>query len=121
MGKRCLVLDDEFLIALDIQQTLELAGAAHVACVATASEALALLRASPDFDLAVLDVKLSGSDRNSLGVAALLSAKRMPFVFLTGMRVDDVHARQFPKVPVIEKPYDAATLLDAVRRALESA
>jgi hypothetical protein len=26
-GKRCLVLDDEFLIALDIQQTLELAGA----------------------------------------------------------------------------------------------
>jgi len=120
MGKRCLVLDDEFLIALDIQQTLELAGAAHVACVATASEALALLRGSPDFDLAVLDVKLSGSDRNSLGVAALLSAKRMPFVFLTGMRVDDVHARQFPKVPVIEKPYDAAALLEAVHRALES-
>ena len=121
MGKRCLVLDDEFLIALDIQQTLELSGATHVACVATASEALALLRADPDFDVAVLDVKLSGSDRNSLGVAALLSAKGMPFVFLTGMRVDDIHAKQFPQVPVIEKPYDAATLLDAVRRALESA
>jgi two-component system, response regulator PdtaR len=121
IGKRCLVLDDEFLIALDIQQTLELAGAAHVACVATVSEALTLLRASPDFDVAVLDVKLSGSDRNSLGVAALLSAKGMPFVFLTGMRIDDIHAKQFPQVPVIEKPYDAATLLDAVRRALESA
>ena len=26
-GKRCLVLDDEFLIALDIQQILETAGA----------------------------------------------------------------------------------------------
>ena len=119
MGKRCLVLDDEFLIALDIQQTLELSGAAHVACVATASEALALLRADPGFDVAVLDVKLSGPDGNSLGVAALLSAKGTPFVFLTGMRVDDVHAKQFPQAPVIEKPYDAAALLDAVRRALK--
>ena len=58
-GKRCLVLDDEFLIALDIQQTLELAGAASVACVATVTEALALLEGSPDFDIAVLDIKLS--------------------------------------------------------------
>jgi len=43
-GRRCLVLDDEFLIALDIQQILELAGAKHVASVATASETIALLR-----------------------------------------------------------------------------
>jgi len=119
IGKRCLVLDDEFLIALDIQQTLEFAGAAHVACVATVAEALALLRANPDFDIAVLDVKISGPDRNSLGVAAQLAAIGTPFVFLTGMRVDDLHAKQFPQAPVVEKPYDAAALLDAVRRALK--
>jgi CheY-like chemotaxis protein len=120
IGKRCLVLDDEFLIALDIQQILEFAGAAHVACVATVAEALALLRANPDFDLAVLDVKISGPDGNSLGVAAQLAAKGTPFVFLTGMRVDDLHAKQFPQAPVVEKPYDAVALLDAVRRALET-
>jgi two-component system, response regulator PdtaR len=119
IGKRCLVLDDEFLIALDIQQILEFAGAAHVACVATVAEALALLRADPDFDLAVLDVKISGPDGNSLGVAAQLAAKGTPFVFLTGMRVDDLHAKQFPQAPVVEKPYDAVALLDAVRRALK--
>ena len=117
-GKRCLVLDDEFLIALDIQQTLELAGAEYVAAAASVPEALALLRSEPDFNLAVLDVKLSGPDVNSLGLAALLAAKGTPFIFLTGMRVDDVHSRQFPHAPVIEKPYDRATLLDAVRRAL---
>lgn len=120
IGKRCLVLDDEFLIALDIQQILEFAGAAHVACVATVAEALALLRANPDFDLAVLDVKISGPDGNSLGVAAQLAAKGTPFVFLTGMRVDDLHAKQFPQAPVVEKPYDAVALLDAVRRALKT-
>lgn len=118
IGKRCLVLDDEFLIALDIQQTLEFAGAAQAACVATVAEALALLRDSPDFDIAVLDVKLSSPDRDSLGIAALLAAKGTPFVFLTGMRVDDVHAKQFPQAPVIEKPYDATALLEAVHRAL---
>jgi two-component system, response regulator PdtaR len=117
-GKRCLVLDDEFLIALDIQQTLELAGAEYVAAAASVPEALALFRGEPEFNLAVLDIKLSGPDVNSLGLAALLAAKGTPFIFLTGMRADDVHAGQFPQAPVIEKPYDRATLLDAVRRVL---
>jgi CheY-like chemotaxis protein len=112
-GRRCLVLDDEFLIALDIQQILERAGAAHVACVATATEATELLSREPKFDLAVLDVKLSGPDSDSLGVASLLADKNTPFVFLTATR--------FPKAPVIEKPYDANALLNAVRRALTAA
>ena len=120
-GKRCLVLDDEFLIALDIQQILELAGAMHVASVATASEAIALVRREAKFDLAVLDVKLGGSEDNSLGVASELAKTGTPFVFLTGMRVDNVHAREFPQAPVIEKPYDAVALLDAVQRALKNA
>ena len=118
-GKRCLVLDDEFLIALDIQQMLERAGATEVICVASAAEALDLLRSDPTFDIAVLDVKLSDPEGTSLGVAEALAGKGLPFVFLTGMRVDDVHAKRFPKAPVIEKPYDAIALLDAVRRALE--
>lgn len=117
-GKRCLVLDDEFLIALDIQQILERAGAAHVVCIASAAEALDLLRLEPEFDVAVLDVKLGGPERNSLGVAEALAAKGIPFVFLTGMRVDDVHAKRFPEAPVIEKPYDATALLDAINRVL---
>ena len=120
-GKRCLVLDDEFLIALDIQQILELAGAKHVASVASASEAIELLRREPKFDLAVLDVKLGGAEGHSLDVAAMLAKAGTPFVFLTGMRVDNVHAKKFPQAPVVEKPYDALTLLDASQRALKSA
>lgn len=117
-GKRCFVLDDEFLIALDIQQILERAGAAHVASVASAAEAIALLGREPKFDVAVLDVKLGDPQRNSLDVAALLQTQVTPFVFLTGVRVDDVHAKIFPNAPVIEKPYDAAGLLRAVQHAL---
>jgi CheY-like chemotaxis protein len=112
------VLDDEFLIALDIQQILERAGAAHVASVASAAEAMELLGREPKFDLAVLDVKLGDMERNSLDVAGFLQSQGTPFVFLTGMRVDDVHAKKFPNAPVVEKPYDAGVLLRAVQRAL---
>jgi DNA-binding NtrC family response regulator len=118
-GKRCLVLDDEFLIALDIQQILERAGAMHVASVASATAAIEVLHREPKFDLAVLDVKLGDVERNSLDVAALLHTQGVPFVFLTGVRTDDVHAKKFPNAPVIEKPYDATALLRAVQHALE--
>lgn len=117
-GKRCLVLDDEFLIALDIQQILERAGAEHVASVASAAEAIELLDRESKFDVAVLDVKLGDPERDSFDVAALLEKQGTPVVFLTGMRVDDVHASQFAKAPVVKKPYDAAALLRAVQRAL---
>ena len=120
-GKRCFVLDDEFLIALDIQQILERSGAAYVASVASAIEAMKVLDREPKFDLAVLDVKLGDVEGNSLDVAALLHTQAVPFVFLTGMRTNDVHVKTFPNAPVIEKPYDATALLRAVQQALEQA
>ncbi len=119
-GKRVLVLDDEMLIAFDIQQILEAAGAANVICVGNAADALAALKAGMRIDLAVLDVLLSGASRTCLPVAVALVAQKTPFIFLTGMPGQSVHTRGFPKVPVVEKPYQAPLLLDAVRRALAS-
>lgn len=117
-GKRILVLDDEFLIALDIQHILEAAGAAEVVCAGNAADAMAALRGGVRFDLAVLDVKLSGAARTSMTVAAALAKQDTPFVFLTGMRGDDMHMKQFPHAPVVEKPYDAALLLEILQDAL---
>ncbi len=119
-GKRCLVLDDEFLIALDIQQILESAGAADVMCCGNAAEALAAVGSGPRFDLAVLDVKLSGETGTSLALAAALTDQHTPFVFLTGMRADDEHTRKFPDAPVVEKPYQVSALMHALLKALES-
>jgi CheY-like chemotaxis protein len=119
-GKRVLVLDDEFLIALDIQQILESAGAGSVACVGNATAAMTALNAGAKFDLAVLGLKLSGGASTSVTVAAALAALAAlgtPFVFLTGMQ-DDGALKQFPNAPVVEKPYEAPRLLDAVLRAL---
>ena len=112
------MLDDEYLIALDIQQILEAAGAADVTSVSTAAEALAVLSKEPKFDLAVLDIKLGGAAASSMTVATLLSEQGTPFVFLTGMRADEVAAGPFPGTPVVEKPYQAPALIEVVRRVL---
>jgi CheY-like chemotaxis protein len=119
-GKHCLVLDDEFLIALDIQEILEAAGAAQVTCVADAASALAALDNGTQFDLAVLDVILSGAAQNSLTVATVLAARKIPFVFLTGMTGKNFIVTNFPEAPVLEKPYQAPILLKTVLHAFAS-
>jgi CheY-like chemotaxis protein len=115
-GKRFLVLDDEFLIALDIQQVLESAGAVSVTCTGNADDALKAIKASPAFDLGVLDFRLSGTD-SSLNVAAALAAAHTPFIFLTGLRGDE-QMKKFPNALVVEKPFDAKLLIDTIVRSL---
>jgi CheY-like chemotaxis protein len=117
-GKRCLVLDDEYLIALDIQQILEAAGAAGVICVSSVGHALEAMNKGSKFDLAVLDFKLDNTDVSSLAVAVLLSERGTPFIFLSGARPDEIRAGSFAHVPVVEKPYQAAILIEAVRLVL---
>ena len=117
-GRRCLVLDDEFLIALDIQQALEQAGAAEVVCAASVEGALMSVR-ERRFDLAVLDLRLGHTGGNSLPVAAALQETGTPFIFLTGMYGDAEHTHAYPLTPVVEKPYDGAALLGAVTKALD--
>ena len=117
-GKHCLVLDDEYLIALDIQQILESAGAAGVTSVSSVAHALEAMNKGSKFDLAVLDFKLGNADVSSLAVATLLSKLGTPFIFLSGMRPDEIKAEPFAHVPVVEKPYHARTLIEALRRAL---
>jgi len=116
-GRRCLVLDDEFLIALDIQQALEQAGATEVVCAANVESALTSVRGGR-FDLAVLDLRLGRTGGNSLPVAAALKETGTPFIFLTGMSGDAEHTHAYPAAPVVEKPYDGTVLLCAVTRAL---
>jgi CheY-like chemotaxis protein len=112
-GRRCLVLDDEILIALDIQNILEAAGAS-VTPAADADEALKHLDGEDRFDIAVVDVRL-GATTTSTAVTMRLIELEIPFVFLAGLRIDDVHVHH-PDV-VIEKPYVAEALLKAVDKA----
>lgn len=117
IGKRCLVVEDEALIVLDLQRMLEDAGAVEIVCAGTLAEAEAALQ-GPSFDLALLDLKL-GREETSLPLVKPLAAAGTPFLFLTGTEPERAHLDGF-SAPVVEKPYTNPMLLDAVAQALSA-
>ena len=116
-GKRLLVVEDEFLIALDIESILQSAGN-EVRTANRVDEALGLIKSDGPFDAAVLDLKL---DREtSIAVAELLQVNSVPFVFLTGAAGDTPPVAQFANAPVVGKPFDGETLFSALKQAMKA-
>lgn len=112
LGKRLLIVEDEFVIALDLQHLLEAAGHQVVGLAANVEDALALIEASP-IDGAVLDINLRG-DRVT-AVADMLARRGVPFVFVSGYGQSGRPAGH-ERVPVLAKPYNEHELLAQVER-----
>jgi CheY-like chemotaxis protein len=114
-GKRLLVVEDEFLIALDIETIFESVGA-EVKTANRVEQALALITSDGPFDAAVLDLKLERE--TSIPIAERLQAQSVPFVFLTGAAGDTSIVAQFANAPVVGKPFDSETLFSALKQAM---
>jgi PAS domain S-box-containing protein len=110
-GLRLLVIEDESLIALDLMDRLEKAGA-DVQAVSTEKEAL---RAIEDgvFEGALLDANLHG--RSVAPVAAALTSRKIPFVFVTGYGADGLPT-SFKHVSVLAKPVSDEEIFAAIAR-----
>jgi CheY-like chemotaxis protein len=104
------VLEDEFLIAMDVEQICRDAGAPEVILARTLQEADS---AHPSgFDAAILDLMVGGTSTS--GFADRLAERGVPFVFASGYgELADVHAR-FPGVRVVPKPYSGDDLISAL-------
>lgn len=109
-GRRVLVVEDEPLVAMDIQASLEAAGCSVVGPVATVAAALALVAGGP-VDVAVLDANLGGSRVDALADA--LAAAGVPFAFATGYGREALPAAH-GTAPVLTKPFAPAQLVAAV-------
>lgn len=109
-GERILVIEDDFLTALEIARILSEAGSEVVGPVGTPEEALSLAT-SAVIDAAVLDINLDG--HQVYDVAGVLTLRRIPFLFVTGHRFESVPLA-FHDVPLMAKPFDPRALLTAV-------
>ena len=118
-GKRFLIVEDEFLILLDIQNTLEAAGAKSIVTASRVQDALNAIvdseKTGDRFDVAILDLKLE--QESSAPIAERLTSAGVPFIFLTGAPTDIALARQFGSAPIVGKPFDTATLMTALQTA----
>jgi light-regulated signal transduction histidine kinase (bacteriophytochrome) len=117
-GLRVLLVEDQFVIALDAEQLLKEAGAAEIDIAATPAEAERIL-ASFRPDIALLDVNLGRV--TSLGVAEKLTTLGVPFIFATGYGDSQMIGEAFSSVPVVRKPYSKQTLLEGLAEARRAA
>src|SRR5688500_6377811 len=77
-----LVLEDEFLIAMEVEQACRDGGAADVLICRALEEVGAVAPGAFGFDAAVIDLQLGTV--SSLGFARVLFEAGLPFVFATG-------------------------------------
>lgn len=115
-GMHVLVLEDEALIAMDVEQHCRDCGAARVTIVRNLDQLGADPFAGAPFHAAILDVMLAG--RTTVDFALELLARRIPFVFATGYVDIDGLFEKFPGVEVVGKPYSGAMLIAALASAM---
>lgn len=113
--RRILVVEDDALLAMSIEQALIDAGAGEVILCSSTEEALVSLREHRP-DAMVLDVHLADRD-DGWALAELVNevGPRPPrIVFSTGAP-QDIPEAIAELGSVLEKPYDPADLIEAIR------
>ncbi len=113
-GLRLLLVEDEALVAMLIHDIVSDAGAIVVGAAPNVEAAISVLDSQP-IDGAILDVNLGGERVDP--VADELSARKIPFLFLTGYGRAGI-AERFPAATVVTKPFEDAHFLAAVSRVL---
>ncbi|HKS60961.1 MAG TPA: response regulator [Xanthobacteraceae bacterium] len=117
-GARVLVVEDEFIIMLELASLLEDAGAEIVGPFAGMREALAAAQVEA-IEAAVLDLRV-GND-NVTPVARKLAQRGIPFVFYTGQTEADPMLAEWPGYRVLGKPAEPAVIVTALVRLLRRA
>ena len=110
-GLRVLLVEDEFLILLDLQMVLEDCGA-EVLTASSLAEALDMAECA--CDVAVLDVRLP--DGEVYPAARKLVRRHVPIVFHSGHAHNDNIEEAFPDAVALAKPAHEDVLLAAVER-----
>lgn len=112
---RVLIVEDEPMIALDLEDLLVDAGFAIAGVAPNLAKALAIIERET-FEVAILDSNLGGVAASP--AARALLARKLPFVVLSGYSA----SQQPPDMglaPLVAKPVDAARLIKVLHSLLE--
>jgi CheY-like chemotaxis protein len=108
---RVLVVEDEMLVAMNIEDMLLDLGH-EVAALANRLETALSFAREAQLDVAMLDVNLAG--QASFPVADVLRERGIPYLFATGYGVQGI-AEAHRQAPVLQKPFRARDLEEMLR------
>jgi DNA-binding response OmpR family regulator len=112
MRNRVLIVEDEPLIALDLESLLKSAGFIQVDIASNMDEACSRINARKP-DLVVLDAVLNGV--SSGPVARILRASGIAFLVSSGHSAKQIE--WLGDAPLLQKPFDEAGLVRAIKQA----
>jgi DNA-binding NarL/FixJ family response regulator len=116
---RILVVEDDFLVGLEIEAALQRAGFAIVGVAASAEDAIDLgAREVPD--LAIVDIRLLGARDGVEAARVLFQQYGIRCIFATAHADQAVRTRAVDASPLgwLQKPYSMPLLIETVRQAL---
>ena len=117
--KQILVVEDEGLIAADLQRRLERMGYSAPSIAQSAEEALGFARSTP-FDLVLMDIRLKGSMDGIATAQRLRQEMKLPVVYMTAHADQDTLNRAQLTEPFgyVVKPVADGSLRSAVQIAI---
>ena len=115
-GLRVLIVEDEFLLAMELETLVEGGGCTTVGPASSVRQALALIDGEEP-DIALLDVNLRGE--RATPVAAALQERGVPYVLITGYSDAQLCEPELRRAPRLDKPVSSRALTCAVKRALD--
>ena len=117
VGRRVLVVEDETMIAMQLEDDLRDAGCDVVGPVPTVCGALKLIERAP-LDAAIIDYHLADGDSGR--IADLLEQRGVPFLFMTGHTAEDLPLHLRAK-KLLFKPVRIAALVRELEALLGAA
>ena len=114
--KTALLVEAEFLIAMDLERVLEAFAITETVVMRTAQEALALQTGWDAYAVAIIDV--GHASHIGLDLARHLVSAGVPLVLTTTDLSLSGGVPDLPNVPVVTKPVPETELMNALQRAL---
>ena len=110
-GLAVFVVEDESVIAMQLEDMLMDAGCQIVGPAMRFKSALKMVEEESEVGVAILDVNLG--DTTVFPIAERLRAANIPIVFATGYGRDGVPG-EWTVYPILQKPYTARQIEDAI-------
>lgn len=116
---RVLIVEDDYLAAMDMEAALTEAGYQIVGFANTAEEAVRLAQAERPA-LVVMDIRLNGPRDGVDAALEIFKTSGVRCIFATAHHTPQTRSRAEPASPLgwLPKPYSSASLVAIVRRAL---
>ena len=112
-AKRILIVEDEFLVAMLLEDLLTEMGHQVIGTFAQVDEAMKFANQA-DVNFAILDINLAGA--TSFPVAEILRRRGIPFLFASGYGSTGL-ASAFENELTLQKPYEPAELERVIAEA----